>query len=49
VPGGVAAQGDFAREAEIVMTPSRGALAQIGLGMERIGGSNLEITVTARL
>jgi 2-iminobutanoate/2-iminopropanoate deaminase len=90
VPGGAAAQGDIAREAEIVMTAIRGALAQIGLGIERIvrvevhltdirrmpefdriyarffpdgalpartctqseglaGGSNLEITVTARL
>jgi len=90
LPGGAAAHGDIAREAEIVMTAIRGALAQIGLGMERIvrvevhltdigrmpevdrvyapffpsgalpartctqsgglaGGSNLEITVTARL
>jgi 2-iminobutanoate/2-iminopropanoate deaminase len=90
LPGGAAAHGDIAREAEIVMTGIRGALAQIGLGMERIvrvevhltdigrmpeldrvyarffpggalpartctqsgglaGGSNLEITVTARL
>ena len=90
VPGGVAAHGDIAREAEIVMTAIRGALAEIGLDMERIvrvevhltyigrmpeldrvyarffpsgalpartctqsgglaGGSNLEITVTARL
>jgi 2-iminobutanoate/2-iminopropanoate deaminase len=90
VPGGAAAQGDFAREAEIVMTAIRGALAEIGLGMGHIvrvevhltdigrmpefdrvyarffpgdalpartctqsgglaGGSNLEITVTARL
>jgi 2-iminobutanoate/2-iminopropanoate deaminase len=90
VPGGAAAQGDIGREAEIVMTAIRGALADIGLGMERIvrvevhltdigrmedldrvyarffprgalpartctqsgglaGGSNLEITVTARL
>jgi 2-iminobutanoate/2-iminopropanoate deaminase len=90
VPGGAAAHGDIAREAEIVMAAIRGALAEIGLGMERIvrveihltdigrmpeldrvyarffpdgalpartctqtgalsGGSNLEITVTARL
>lgn len=90
LPGGAAAHGDIAREAEIVMTAIRGALAEIGLGMEHIvrvevhlidigrmpefdrvyarffssaalpartctqsgglaGGSNLEITVTARL
>jgi 2-iminobutanoate/2-iminopropanoate deaminase len=90
VPGGAAAHGDIAREAEIVMTAIREALAQVGLGVERIvqvevhltdisrmpefdrvyrqffssdalpartctqsgglaGGSNLEITVTARL
>ena len=90
VPGGAAAHGDIAREAEIVMTAIRGALAEVGLDMERIvrvdahltdigrmpeldrvyarffpsgalpartctqsgglaGGSNVEITVTARL
>jgi 2-iminobutanoate/2-iminopropanoate deaminase len=90
LPGGAAAHGDIAREAQFVMTAIRGALAQIGLGMEHIvrvevhlidigrmpeldrvyarffpsgalpartctqsgglaGGSNLEITVTARL
>jgi 2-iminobutanoate/2-iminopropanoate deaminase len=90
LPGGAVAHGDIARETEIVMTAIRGALAQIGLGMEHIvrvevhltdigrmpefdrvyvrffpsgalpartctqsgglaGGSNLEITVTARL
>lgn len=90
VPGGAAAHGEVAREAEIVMTAVREALARIGLGMERIvrvevhltdisrmpefdrvyhhffpngalpartctqsgglaGGSNLEVTVTARL
>ncbi|MGH6913536.1 MAG: RidA family protein [Geminicoccales bacterium] len=90
MPGGAAAHGDIAREAEMVMAAIREALAQIGLGMERIvrvevhltdighmpeldrvyaqffsggalpartctqsgglaGGSNLEITVTARL
>jgi 2-iminobutanoate/2-iminopropanoate deaminase len=90
VPGGGAAHGDVAREAEIVMTAIHGALAQVGLAMERIvrvdvhltdisrmpefdrayqqffpngalpartctqsgglaGGSNLEVTVTARL
>jgi 2-iminobutanoate/2-iminopropanoate deaminase len=90
VPGGAAALGEVARETEIVMTAIRDALAQIGLGMERIvrvevhltdigrmpeldrvyarffpdgtlpartctqsgglaGGSNVEITVTARL
>jgi 2-iminobutanoate/2-iminopropanoate deaminase len=90
LPGGAAAHGDIAREAEIVMTAIRGALAEVGLDMERIvrveahltdigrmpeldrvyarffpsgalpartctqsgglaGGSNVEITVTARL
>ena len=36
VPGGAAAHGDIAREAEIVMVAIRDALARIGLGMERI-------------
>jgi 2-iminobutanoate/2-iminopropanoate deaminase len=36
VPGGAAAHGDIAREAEIVMAAIRDTLAHVGLGMERI-------------
>ena len=49
VPGGAAAQGDLAREAEIVMTAIRGALAQIGLGMERIVRVEVHLTDIGRM
>ena len=49
VPGGVAAHGDIAREAEIVMTAIRDALAQIGLGMERIVRVEVHLTDIGRM
>ena len=49
VPGGAAAQGDLAREAEIVMMAIRGALAQIGLGMERIVRVEVHLTDIGRM
>jgi 2-iminobutanoate/2-iminopropanoate deaminase len=36
LPGGAAAHGDIARETELVMAAIRDALAQVGLGTERI-------------
>ena len=36
LPGGAAAHGDIARETELVMAAIREALAQVGLGTERI-------------
>ena len=44
VPGGAAAHGDIARETEIVMAAIREALAQIGLGMERIVRVDVHLT-----
>jgi 2-iminobutanoate/2-iminopropanoate deaminase len=49
LPGGAAALGDVAREAEIVMTAIRGALAQIGLGMERILRVDVHLTDIGRM
>ena len=49
MPGGAAAQGDLAREAEIVMMAIRGALAQIGLGMERIVRVEVHLTDIGRM
>jgi 2-iminobutanoate/2-iminopropanoate deaminase len=49
VPGGAVALGDVAREAEIVMTAIRGALAQIGLGMERIVRVEVHLTDIGRM
>ena len=49
VPGGAAAHGDFAREAEIVMAVIRNALAEIGLGMERIVRVDAHLTDLGRM
>lgn len=49
VPGGAAAHGDIAREAEIVMTAIREALARIGLGMERIVRVDVHLTEIGRM
>jgi 2-iminobutanoate/2-iminopropanoate deaminase len=49
VPGGAAAEGDIAREAEIVMIAIRDALAQIGLGMERIVRVDVHVTDIGRM
>jgi 2-iminobutanoate/2-iminopropanoate deaminase len=49
LPGGAAAHGDVAREAEIVMTAIRDALAQIGLGMERIVRVDVHLTEIGRM
>jgi 2-iminobutanoate/2-iminopropanoate deaminase len=49
IPGGAAAHGDLAREAEIVMTAIRNALAQIGLGMERIVRVDVHLTEIGRM
>jgi 2-iminobutanoate/2-iminopropanoate deaminase len=49
VPGGAAAHGDVAREAEIVMAAVRAALAQVGLGMERIVRVDVHLIEIARM
>lgn len=49
VPGGAAAHGDIAREAEVVMTAIREALARIGLGMERIVRVDVHLTEIGRM
>jgi 2-iminobutanoate/2-iminopropanoate deaminase len=49
LPGGAAAHGDIAREAEIVMTAIRDALAQVGLGMERIVRVDVHVTDIGRM
>jgi 2-iminobutanoate/2-iminopropanoate deaminase len=49
VPGGAAAHGDIAREAEIVMAAIRDALAQVGLGMERIVRVEVHLTDIGRM
>ena len=49
LPGGAAAQGDIAREAEMVMAAIREALAQIGLGMERIVRVEVHLTDISRM
>jgi len=49
VPGGAAAHGDIAREAEIVMTAIRDALAHVGLGMERIVRVDVHLTDLGRM
>jgi 2-iminobutanoate/2-iminopropanoate deaminase len=49
VPGGAAARGDVAREAEIVMTAIRDALTQVGVGMERIVRVEVHLTDIGRM
>jgi 2-iminobutanoate/2-iminopropanoate deaminase len=49
VPGGVAAHGDITRETEIVMAAVREALAQVGLGMERVVRVDVHLTEIARM
>jgi 2-iminobutanoate/2-iminopropanoate deaminase len=49
VPGGAAAHGDVARETEIVMVAIREALAQVGLGMERIVRADVHLIEIARM
>jgi enamine deaminase RidA (YjgF/YER057c/UK114 family) len=49
VPEGAAAHGDIALETEIVMTAIANALAQIGLGMERIVRVDVHLTDLSRM
>ena len=49
LPGGAAAHGDVAREAEIVMAAIQRALAHIGLGMERIVRLDVHLTDINRM
>jgi 2-iminobutanoate/2-iminopropanoate deaminase len=49
LPGGAAAHGDIGRETEIVMAAIRDALAQIGLGMERIVRVDVHLTDIGRM
>jgi 2-iminobutanoate/2-iminopropanoate deaminase len=49
VPGGGAAHGEIAREAEIVMAAIRELLAEFGLGMERIVRVEVHLTDIARM
>jgi 2-iminobutanoate/2-iminopropanoate deaminase len=49
VPGGAAAHGDIARETEIVMAAVRAALAQVGLGIERVVRVDVHLTEIARM
>ena len=49
LPGEAAAHGDIARETEIVMAAIREALAQIGLGMERIVRVDAHLTEIRRM
>jgi len=49
LPGGAAAHGDIAREAEIVMPAIRDVLARIGLGMERIVRVEVHLTDISRM
>jgi enamine deaminase RidA (YjgF/YER057c/UK114 family) len=49
VPGGAAAHGDVARETEIVMITIREALAQVGVGMERIVRADVHLIEIARI
>jgi 2-iminobutanoate/2-iminopropanoate deaminase len=49
LPGGAAAHGDLAREAEIVMTAIRDALTQVGVGMERIVRVEVHLTDIGRM
>jgi 2-iminobutanoate/2-iminopropanoate deaminase len=49
LPSGTAAHGDVARETELVMTAIREALAQIGLGMERIVRVDAHLTEIGRI
>ena len=49
VPGGAAAHGDLAREAEIVMAAIRDALTRIGLEMERIVRVEVHLTDLSRM
>jgi 2-iminobutanoate/2-iminopropanoate deaminase len=49
LPGGAAAHGDIAREAEIVMTAIRDVLAGVGLGIERIVRVEVHLTDIGRM
>ena len=49
LPGGAGAHGDIARETELVMAAIREALAQIGLGMERIVRVDAHLTEIGRM
>lgn len=49
LPGGAAAHGDLVREAEIVMAAIQGALAHVGLGMERIVRVEVHLTDIDRM
>ena len=44
VPGGAAARGDLAREAEVVMAAVRDALAHAGLAMDRVVRVDVHLT-----
>ena len=47
--GGAAAHGDIGRETELVMTAIRDALAQVGIGMERIVRVDVHMTDVGRM
>jgi 2-iminobutanoate/2-iminopropanoate deaminase len=47
--GGSAAHGDIGRETELVMTAIRDALAQVGIGMERILRVDVHMTDVGRM
>ena len=47
--GGAAAHGDVSRETELVMTAIRDALAQVGIGMERIVRVDVHMTDVGRM
>jgi enamine deaminase RidA (YjgF/YER057c/UK114 family) len=47
--GGSAAHGDIGRETELVMTAIRDALAQVGIGMERILRVDVHMTDVRRM
>jgi 2-iminobutanoate/2-iminopropanoate deaminase len=49
VPGGAAAHGNVAAEAEIVMAAIQQALAQVGLSMERIVRVEVHLTDIGRM
>ena len=49
LPGGAGAHGHIARETELVMAAIRDALAQIGLGMERIVRVDVHLTEISRM
>ena len=49
VPGGELTHGDIGEETRVVMSAIRGALAGVGLGMERIVRADVHMTDLARM